>query len=116
MTRDDAIRLYDQPWRFEAGQFVITNGVKRQLTESMGEQDGTGYLAACYLRHRQCDWGDVDPEDAEVNNAAVESGGRIISAYPVDKGGDRRGWGDNSIWLITEADRSTTTALLPSEY
>ena len=117
MNRDQAIAKHDQPWKFEAGTFTTTPGVIDELRQQCGnEDDGVGYLVACWLRHRQRDWGDVDDEDAGVNDRAVEEGGRLISAYPIDPDGERKGWGDNSIWLITEADRSSTTAMLPREY
>lgn len=59
-------------------------------------------------RHRKGDWGDVPPEDAESNNIALNTDGRLISSYK-----DREG---KKFWIITEADRSTTTVLLPEEY
>jgi hypothetical protein len=117
MNRDQAIAKFDQPWKFEAGAFTTTPGVLGEMRERFGnEDDGVGYLVACWLRHRQGDWGDVDDEDAGVNDRAVEEGGRLISAYPIDPDGERKGWGDNAIWLITDADRSSTTAMLPREY
>jgi hypothetical protein len=60
-------------------------------------------------RHQSADWGDVDEHDSEVNFRAVEHGMRILSVYRV---GDSR----EVIWVITEADRSVTTILLPEEY
>ena len=59
------------------------------------------------LRHRSGDWGDVQPEDALANEAAAIHGNRVISSYAV--AGER-------LWIITEADRSATTLLLPEEY
>ena len=58
-------------------------------------------------RHRSGDWGDVPPEDATENRRSVRHGWRILSSYPV---------GSNRIWIITEADRSSTCLLLPEEY
>lgn len=58
-------------------------------------------------RHVRGDWGDVDREDWERNNAAIDEGSRIISTYQTAAG---------RIWIITEADRAVTTVLLPSEY
>lgn len=62
------------------------------------------YLA----RHAMGDWGIVDAEDAQANRSAVRDGGRLLSAYELSTG--------VKVWIITEADRSTTTILLPSEY
>lgn len=59
-------------------------------------------------RHVTGDWGDLDEEDKAQNDAAVENGRRIFSAYQVTE--------DLRVWVITEADRSHTTVLLPSEY
>ena len=59
-------------------------------------------------RHQFGDWGNVPPEDAEENMRSVENGWRILSSYPISD--------DQTIWIITEADRSVTTLLLPEEY
>lgn len=59
-------------------------------------------------RHQTGDWGDITPEDCQQNKLAVTRGLRILSSYPMCDG--------NRIWIITEADRSATTLLLPEEY
>lgn len=59
-------------------------------------------------RHVRGDWGDLCAEDVAENEYAVAHGLRILSSYTTSAG-DR-------IWLITEADRSATTFLLPDEY
>jgi hypothetical protein len=59
-------------------------------------------------RHRNSDWGDVDDEDKAANDKAVAEGGRLHSAYRLNDG--------TGFWIITEADRSATTILLPSDY
>ncbi len=63
-------------------------------------------------RHQSCDWGDLCPEDAELNDAAIEGGSRLLSSYKL---------GDEKLWIITEAtddngQRSATTILLPNDY
>lgn len=58
-------------------------------------------------RHLHGDYGDVDPEDRRMNHDAVAMGGRVFSAYGLRTG---------RAWVITEADRSVTTVLYPSEY
>ena len=63
--------------------------------------------ASLLFRHQQGDWGELDPEDQEANNRALREGSRILSSYPI---------GSGKLWVITEADRSATTLLLPSEY
>lgn len=59
------------------------------------------------VRHARTDWGDLGDEDKAANNLALCDGSRILSAYETPKG---------RIWIITEADRSATTILLPDEY
>lgn len=65
-------------------------------------------LLALIARHARGDWGEIPAEDAHTNDAALRSGGRLLSSYTIAA--------DTRIWLITEADRSTTTLLLPEEY
>ena len=59
-------------------------------------------------RHLCGDWGDLDQEDVAANNRAVAEGFRLLSCYHLPHG--------VHIWIITEADRSSTTILLPSDY
>ena len=59
-------------------------------------------------RHVHGDWGIVDEEDKMSNNQAVDQGTRILSAYRLPT--------RDKLWIITEADRSATTLLLPEEY
>lgn len=59
-------------------------------------------------KHLTGDWGEVPPEDAEANREALQNGSRLLSSYPLENGA--------RIWIITEADRSVTTLLLPEEY
>jgi hypothetical protein len=62
------------------------------------------------------DWGAVCEEDAETNNAGVRGEGRLLSAYPIDETKPCKGFGENTLWVITEWDRSVTTFLFPDEY
>ena len=55
-------------------------------------------------------------DDKALNEAAVTDGSRSLSAYPIDPDQPCAGHGDNCVWIITEADRSVTTLLLPEEY
>jgi hypothetical protein len=59
-------------------------------------------------RHAGGDWGNVSPDDAQENDISTERGFRILSAYGLKTG--------TNIWIITEADRSSTCILLPEEY
>jgi len=60
------------------------------------------------MRHSFGDWGDICPDDAQVNEEALQDGDRLLSSYKSISG--------EKVWIITEADRSYTTVLLPSEY
>lgn len=60
------------------------------------------------VRHSMGDWGEVDQEDALANDEAVKDFARVLSVYKLSTG--------QVIWIITEADRSATTILLPSDY
>jgi hypothetical protein len=59
-------------------------------------------------RHVTGDWGDLCEEDLQENRIAINRGFRILSAYTLST--------QEKVWVITEADRSATTILLPSEY
>lgn len=94
---------------FPLGQVVATPGA---LAASQRPEQLLELLA----RHVSGDWGCVDPEDAEANDEAVRDGSRVLSAYPIDPARPCAGYGKNCLWIITEADRSVTTILLPDEY
>ena len=83
------------------GEVVATPGALILLSEA-GE-DAFGYLA----RHATGDWGEMCAFDRRQNEIALRSGYRVLSSYPVGRG---------KVWIITEADRSVTTILLPEEY
>jgi hypothetical protein len=93
---------------FELGLIVATPGALAATTDAQRRH----YLA----RHSIGDWGHVCREDWEANDEAVRSGDRILSAHPIDAAKPCKGFGANTLWIITEADRSVTTLLLPDEY
>jgi hypothetical protein len=93
---------------FELGQIVATPGALEATTDAQRLE----YLA----RHSIGDWGYVCAEDRDSNDEAVKDGGRILSAYPLDPAKPCKGFGENTLWIITEGDRSVTTFLLPDEY
>lgn len=87
---------------FPIGQVVATPGALDLL-------DRTATNAQDLLqRHQHGDWGNVPPDDAEENIAAVVAGSRILSSYDLNA--------SERLWIITEWDRSVTTLLLPEEY
>ena len=88
--------------KFDPGQIVATPGALAAF-EASGEEP-----LAFLLRHVQGDWGDVDEHDRQENELSVQHGWRLLSAYRLSDG--------TRIWIITEADRSATTFLLPEEY
>jgi hypothetical protein len=91
------IDLLNIPPKFPLGRLLATPGAI-----------GLGINFAPYInRHVRGDWGDVDGEDWESNDASIGEGTRLVSAYQTAGG---------RIWIITEADRAVTTVLLPSEY
>jgi len=87
---------------FLLGQIVATPNALRILT--------THEIAPMTLlmRHQSGDWGELVAEDRHQNFFAVRAGLRILSNYQLGEG--------HRIWIITEADRSSTTILLPDEY
>lgn len=87
--------------RFSLGRVVATPGAL-ELLESASTNPAT-----LLERHASGDWGEVSREDARENERSVRCGYRILSSYPV---------GGEKVWILTEADRSSTCLLLPSEY
>ncbi len=89
--------------KFNLGKIVATPGALEALEQS-------GQSPSVFLsRHVQGDWGILDDEDKQLNDQALIDGSRLLSAYRSLKG-------NTKIWLITEADRSSTCLLLPEEY
>ena len=96
------------PILFTLGQIVATQGAI--------ERTGNLFRIASLRRHLAGDWGCCCDEDKATNDEAVCLGNRILSAYAIDPALPCKGYGDNTLWIITEADRSVTTFLLPEEY
>ena len=89
-----------RPVRFALGQTVMTRGALNELSQT----DVLHGLS----RHAGGDWGDVCTDDKQANDDALTCGARLLSAYHTTAG--------RKFWIITEADRSATTVLLPEEY
>jgi hypothetical protein len=87
---------------FTLGQVVATPGALATL-EASGES-----LFDYLTRHLLGDLGDVNAKGAQENELSLKYGWRLLSAYTLKSG--------NKIWVITEADRSSTCLLLPEEY
>jgi hypothetical protein len=106
--------------RFALGRILATPGALHALDEAErvrghgARRSGAHGLPARSLatellaRHAAGDWGELDAEDQRANEDALMTGARILSAYVLPSG--------VRIWIITEADRSATTLLMPDEY
>jgi hypothetical protein len=88
--------------KFQLGSLVATPGALQAL-----EQAGQSPMEFLQ-RHAAGDWGEVDAHDKTENEYSLQHGFRLLSAYRLADG--------TKIWIITEADRSATTLLLPEEY
>ncbi|MGE5474805.1 MAG: hypothetical protein ACM3UU_11350 [Ignavibacteriales bacterium] len=86
--------------KFKLGQVVATPGALEELSREE--------ISGALRRHSSGDWGDLCEEDKKENELALNEGFRILSAYKSANG--------KKFWIITEADRSVTTVLLPEEY
>ena len=87
---------------FHAGQIVATPGALALLEQA--NQSPLEFLS----RHLRGDWGDLCQDDKTENELSLKYGFRLMSSYPVTN--------TKRLWIITEADRSVTTLLLPAEY
>ena len=65
-------------------------------------------IVTALRRHAAGDWGEVDSEDRAANDDALTTGERLLSVY--------RSANETTFWVVTEADRSVTTVLLPEDY
>jgi hypothetical protein len=87
---------------FSLGNVYMTIGAREALEES--NQLPNEFL----VKHQSGNWGDLCEDDKKENELSVKEGFRILSAYKTSN--------DTKFWIITEADRSSTTLLLPCEY
>ena len=88
--------------RFESGRVVATPAALEAC------EAANVAPSSLLLRHQGGDWGDIPPADARENERSLKYGFRVLSSYPLRTGA--------KLWIITEADRSSTCLLLPSEY
>ena len=95
------------PAMFELGMLVATTRIADRIRE---DREFNHFVFDSLERYKNCDWGDLDEEDKMMNDEAVKNGeDRIFAAYK----NSEKDW---KIWIITEADRKTTTILFPEEY
>ena len=91
-----------RPQRFPLGQILATPSAIEALRRS--NQSAIDFL----LRHASGDWGELSRTDRRQNELAVVHGERILSVYHTH--------GGCCLWIITEADRSATTIVVPNDY
>ncbi len=87
---------------FSLGDVVITPGALAAFVAA------NAYITPYLVQPQQGAWGDLDPADIQTNEQALKVGARLLSTYHLTDG--------TTIWIITEADRSSTCVLVPSEY
>jgi hypothetical protein len=85
---------------FQLGRVVMTPGIAAEVP--------VHERAKAFQRHGNQDWGDISQEDRLANGRSLKGGFRLLSVYHTEAG--------LKFWVITEADRSVTTILLPDEY
>ena len=106
-TNDHAASTTNNPFAgfafplIELGRVVVTRTVLEHLEHEAAD------IQPFLKRHEHGDWGDVTPSDAEANLLGAIHGGRTFSAYEV---------ANKRVWIITEADQTSTAVLFPSEY
>ena len=97
--------------KFSTGKLFTSFSI---ATELKSNEPFTIFVQDCINKHKKCDWGDLEPEDLESNNEALETQGRLLSSYKIPK--EFNITAGEKIWIITEYDRSATTILFPTEY
>jgi hypothetical protein len=85
---------------FPLGRMVVTANANNVLSAEE--------ISAALSRHKSGDWGEVNETDWKANDSALKLGERVLSAYTGSNG--------DKFWIITEADRSYTTVLMPDDY
>jgi len=90
--------------KFPLGRIVWTRGVNDRVAV---DTPFAKFVMDSLKRHANCDWGELSAEDKRENDFSLDKQLRLLSSYQ---------HGGIKIWIITEADRSVTTILFPSEY
>ncbi|HUV51623.1 MAG TPA: hypothetical protein VMW64_00935 [Dehalococcoidia bacterium] len=94
-----------QSTKFSLGQVVVTAAVNVAIADDPAIAKLVPQLIA---RHHAGDWGDLEPCDKKENEFSLTRKLRLFSSYNIP--------GDKKIWIITEADRSSTCVLFPKDY
>jgi hypothetical protein len=90
--------------KFSLGRIVWTRGVNDRVAV---DTSFSLFIWESLKRHTTCDWGELSAEDKKENDFSLDKQLRLLSSYQ---------YGGIKIWIITEANRSVTTILFPSEY
>ncbi len=90
---------------FKCGRLLVTQGINSRIADDL---EFSKFIVNALNRHVSCDWGEMDEEDKQENDYALDKYLRLFSAYELND--------QEKIWIITEADRSATTILFPDEY
>ena len=89
---------------FQLGRVVWTRGVNDRMAV---DTPFSLFVWESLKRHAKGDWGNLCNEDKKENDISIDKHLRLLSSYQLN---------EIKIWIVTEADRSTTTVLFPSEY
>ncbi|WP_431821309.1 hypothetical protein [Burkholderia sp. F1] len=101
MTLPSTITIHAGP-RFRLGRIFATPAALEAIA------DARVSIIDLLIRHVRGDWGDLSESDCQQNELSVETGARLLSNYVLQN--------RQTIWVITEADHSATTFLLPGDY
>jgi hypothetical protein len=103
-TPEVHLRLVRVKMKFSLGRIVWTRGVNDRVAV---DTSFSLFIWESLKRHANCDWGELSAEDKKENDFSLDKQLRLLSSYQ---------YGGIKIWIITEANRSVTTILFPSEY
>jgi len=90
--------------KFELGKIIMTRGI---ADRTIDDKNFASFVIESLIRHVHGDWGDVSEVDRQENEISLKEGLRLFSVYQLK---------EEKIWIITEADRATTTVSFPGEY
>jgi hypothetical protein len=96
--------------RFPLGQLIMTRSISDVIAWN---PRFSRFVLGSLKRHANADWGDVSENDKKANDDDLTTGGRLFSVYKLSVG---TGVDAEKIWIITEANRSATTVLFPSDH
>lgn len=96
-------------YKFMIGNLVVTKAAEQAVAKKYGYPGGLTRLASMLARHAMGDWGDLNAGGKQHNDEALIRGGQLFSVYEV-------AGTDLEFWIITEADRSKTTIMLPTDF